>query len=279
MEELLKAENFSQFSLDYYSDSLTSTGTPLTSREAAAAALEKSQAFVRNFQAKHPYAELGGQPAEGGAFGIIRQFPHNDQFSALCPAGRGQSPEKFPSAVFSTGHAGYADAADAHHGCPDHAAALKCAFVKNKRVSLPFPLRPFHNGQIRLYPGSSGFTGTEHENAAARGIVLAHGQGQRLGAAVQGVRFVFPEEQGQKPSGSALPVPFPHAPVIALAAFHLGDFRIRLGSHERKMVAQGCVRIFLPQPQTHQADEFCSLNGLGRIGRQKFREQFFQLGS
>ena len=49
VEELLKAENFSQFSLDYYSDSLTSTGTPLTSREAAAAALEKSQAFVRNF--------------------------------------------------------------------------------------------------------------------------------------------------------------------------------------------------------------------------------------
>ena len=37
VEELLKAENFSQFSLDYYSDSLTSTGTPLTSSEAAAA--------------------------------------------------------------------------------------------------------------------------------------------------------------------------------------------------------------------------------------------------
>lgn len=43
VEELLKAENFSQFSLDYYSDSLTSTGTPLTSREAAAAALEKAR--------------------------------------------------------------------------------------------------------------------------------------------------------------------------------------------------------------------------------------------
>lgn len=43
VEELLKAENFSQFSLDYYSDSLTSTGTPLTSREAAAAALEKTR--------------------------------------------------------------------------------------------------------------------------------------------------------------------------------------------------------------------------------------------
>ena len=44
VEELLKAENFSQFSLDYYSDSLTSTGTPLTSRRAAAAALEKKKA-------------------------------------------------------------------------------------------------------------------------------------------------------------------------------------------------------------------------------------------
>lgn len=43
VEELLKTENFSQFSLDYYSDSLTSTGTPLTSREAAAAALEKAR--------------------------------------------------------------------------------------------------------------------------------------------------------------------------------------------------------------------------------------------
>ncbi len=50
VEELLKAENFSQFSLDYYSDSLTSTGTPLTSREAAAAALEKKPGVRPQFR-------------------------------------------------------------------------------------------------------------------------------------------------------------------------------------------------------------------------------------
>ena len=68
VEELLKAENFSQFSLDYYSDSLTSTGTPLTSREAAAAALEKSQAFVRNFGSSFENLFFYGDPGVGKTF-------------------------------------------------------------------------------------------------------------------------------------------------------------------------------------------------------------------
>ena len=68
VEELLKAENFSQFSLDYYSDSLTSTGTPLTSREAAAAALEKSQAFVRNFGSSFENLFFYGDTGVGKTF-------------------------------------------------------------------------------------------------------------------------------------------------------------------------------------------------------------------
>ena len=68
MEELLKTENFSQFSLDYYSDSLTSTGTPLTSREAAAAALEKSQAFVRNFGSSFENLFFYGDTGVGKTF-------------------------------------------------------------------------------------------------------------------------------------------------------------------------------------------------------------------
>ena len=68
MDELLKAENFSQFSLDYYSDSLTSTGTPLTSREAAAAALEKSQAFVRNFGSSFENLFFYGDTGVGKTF-------------------------------------------------------------------------------------------------------------------------------------------------------------------------------------------------------------------
>ena len=68
VEELLKAENFSQFSLDYYSDSLASTGTPLTSREAAAAALEKSQAFVRNFGSSFENLFFYGDTGVGKTF-------------------------------------------------------------------------------------------------------------------------------------------------------------------------------------------------------------------
>ena len=77
VEELLKAENFSQFSLDYYSDSLTSTGTPLTSREAAAAALEKSQAFVRNFGSSFENLFFYGDTGVGKTFLShgIRSFP------------------------------------------------------------------------------------------------------------------------------------------------------------------------------------------------------------
>lgn len=99
-----------------------------------------------------PTPNSAGQSAQGGAFGIIRKFPHDDQFPALRPAGRGQGPEKLPPAVFSSGHAGHADAADAHHGRSDHAAALERALVEDQRVPLPFPIRPFHDGQVRLHP-------------------------------------------------------------------------------------------------------------------------------
>ena len=68
VEELLKSENFSQFSLDYYSDSLTSTGTSLSSREAAAAALEKSRAFVRNFGSSFENLFFYGDTGVGKTF-------------------------------------------------------------------------------------------------------------------------------------------------------------------------------------------------------------------
>ena len=73
-----------------------------------------------------------------------------------------------------------------------------------------------------------------------------------LGAAVQGVRFVFPEEQGQKPSGSALPVPFPHAPVIAPVSYtHLTIAQVKDALPLRPLQEGDLIRVSLPLSEDH----------------------------
>ena len=65
---ILERENFSHFSLDYYSDTLSSESTGLTARQTAQKALESAKRFIRNFDTAFENLFLFGDTGVGKTF-------------------------------------------------------------------------------------------------------------------------------------------------------------------------------------------------------------------
>lgn len=68
LREILEKENFSHFSLDYYSDTIRNEATGLTARQTASMAREKAQYFVKTFDTSFHNLFLYGDTGVGKTF-------------------------------------------------------------------------------------------------------------------------------------------------------------------------------------------------------------------
>lgn len=68
LREILQKENFSHFSLDYYSDTIRNKTTGLTARQTAAAAVRKAKDFIENFHSSFQNLFLYGDTGVGKTF-------------------------------------------------------------------------------------------------------------------------------------------------------------------------------------------------------------------
>lgn len=68
IKEILKKENFSHFSFDYYSDTIKNEATGLSARQTAQAAVKKAKAFIAEFDSSFANLFLYGDTGVGKTF-------------------------------------------------------------------------------------------------------------------------------------------------------------------------------------------------------------------